>query len=112
LWNIADSVFGGEMLPLEKDSCDILKSLGMEYVETLKMSLSQMPGGNRLEETGDYEDVVENTVFESSTKRIPKVKGKMKNFCEVVKESGKGRIFLKYEPIFCFRKPLVNENGS
>lgn len=111
LWNIADCVFGGETLPLEKDSCDILKSLGMEYVETLKMSLSQMPGGNRLEETGDYEDVVENTVFESSTKRIPKVKGKMKNFCEVVKESGKGRIFLKYEPIFVFRKPLV-KNGS
>lgn len=105
LWNIADAVFGGEMLPLEKDSCDIMKELGMEYVETLKMSLAQMPGGNRLEETGDFEEVEEHTLHETTTKKVPIMKGKMKNFCEVYKESGKGKMMLKYEPIFCFRKP-------
>ena len=78
LWNIADAVFGGEMLPLEQDSNDILKSLGMEHVETLKMALAQMPGGNRIdEETG---------------------KPKAKNF---VKVDG---LWLKYEPIFVWRK--------
>jgi hypothetical protein len=107
LWNIADAVFGGEMLPLEKDSCDIMKELGMEYVETLKMSLAQMPGGNRLEETGDFEEVEEHTLHETTTKKVPIMKGKMKNFCEVYKESGKGKMMLKYEPIFCFRKPPV-----
>lgn len=107
LWNIADAVFGGEMLPLEKDSCDILKSLGMEYVETLKMSLAQMPGGNRLEETGQFEDVTESTLYDTTTKKVPVMKGKMKNFCEVVKESGKGKMVLKYEPIFVFQKPEV-----
>jgi hypothetical protein len=104
LWNIADAVFGGEMLPLEKDSCDIMKELGMEYVETLKMSLAQMPGGNRLEETGQFEEVEEHSLYETTTKKVPIMKGKMKNFCEVVKESGKGKMMLKYEPIFCFRK--------
>jgi len=106
LWNIADAFFGKEMLPLEKDSCDILKSLGMEYVETLKMSLAQMPGGNRLEETGEFEDIEESTLYETTTKKVPIMTGKMKNFCKVKKESGKGTMFLKYEPIFVFRKPL------
>ena len=79
LWNIADAKFGPDILPLEKDSCDILKELGMEYVTTLKMSLAQMPGGNRVDsETG-----------------LPKAK----NFCKV------NGIWLKYEPIFVFRKP-------
>lgn len=103
-WNISDAVFGNEMLPLEKDSCDILESLGMQKVEILKMTLAQMPGGNRLEETGAFETVTENTVFESTTKQVAKVKGKMKNFCEIVKESGKGKMFLKYEPIFIYKK--------
>jgi hypothetical protein len=78
LWNIADAVFGGDMLPLEQDSIDILLSLGMKYEGKLKMSLAQMPGGNRLDtETG-----------------LPKAK----NFCKV------NGIWLKYEPIFVFRK--------
>jgi hypothetical protein len=110
LWNIADAFFGKEMLPLEKDSCDILKSLGMEYVETLKMSLAQMPGGNRLEETGEQEDVIEHTVFETTTKKVPVMTGKMKNFCKVKKESGRGTMFLKFEPIFVFRRPFANES--
>jgi hypothetical protein len=83
----------------------------MEYVETLKMSLSQMPGGNRLEETGDYEEVIEHNLEETVTKKVPIMKGKMKNFCEVAKESGKGKMFLKYEPIFVFRKrPVANDS--
>jgi len=80
LWNIADAMFGGDMLPLEQDSIDILKSLGMEYKGKLKMALAQMPGGNRIDtETG-----------------LPKAK----NFCKI-----KGKMWLKYEPIFVFYKP-------
>jgi hypothetical protein len=78
LWNIADAVFDGDMLPLEQDSIDILLSLGMKYEGKLKMSLAQMPGGNRIDtETG-----------------LPKAK----NFCKV------NGIWLKYEPVFIFRK--------
>jgi hypothetical protein len=79
LWNIADAVFGGDMLPLEEDSKKILESLGMQYRGKLKMSLAQMPGGNRIdEETG-----------------LPKAK----NFCKV------DGMWLKYEPVFVFYKP-------
>ena len=79
LWNIADAVFGGDMLPLEEDSRKILEELGMEYRGKLKMSLAQMPGGNRVDsETG-----------------LPKAK----NFCKV------NGMWLKYEPIFVFYKP-------
>ncbi len=77
LWNIADAKFGPDMLPLEKDSCDILKELGMSYVETLYMTLAQMPGANRTNEDG------------SAT---------AKNYCKV------NGIILKYEPIFVFYK--------
>ena len=80
LWNIADAVFDGDMLPLEQDSMDILTSLGMQYQGKLKMALAQMPGGNRIDtETG-----------------LPKAK----NFCKI-----KGNMWLKYEPIFVFYKP-------
>ena len=83
LWNIADAKFGNNMLPLEKDSSEILESLGMKYVDTLKMTLAQMPGGNRLDaETG---------------------KPKAKNFVKILNESGK-EIWLKYEPIFIWKK--------
>jgi len=84
LWNIADAVFGGDMLPLEEDSRKILESLGMEYKGKLKMSLAQMPGGNRVDsETG-----------------LPKAK----NFCKVKNEKG-ADMWLKYEPVFIFYKP-------
>ena len=54
------------------------KELGFEHVTILKMALAQMPGGNRVdEETG---------------------KPRAKNFCKV------NGIWLKYEPIFVFRK--------
>jgi hypothetical protein len=79
LWNIADAKFGADMLPLEKDSKDILEELGMIYKGVLKMSLAQMPGGNRIDpDTG-----------------LPKAK----NFCKV------NGMWLKYEPIFVFYKP-------
>lgn len=79
LWNIADAVFGGDMLPLENDSINILTNLGMEFKGKLKMSLAQMPGGNRVDpDTG-----------------LPKAK----NFCKV------NGMWLKYEPIFVFYKP-------
>jgi hypothetical protein len=79
LWNIADAKFGADMLPLEEDSRKILEELGMEYKGVLKMSLAQMPGGNRIDpDTG-----------------LPKAK----NFCKV------NGMWLKYEPIFVFYKP-------
>ena len=78
LWNIADLLVSGNYLPLEKDSIDILESLGMEYKYTLKMALEGMPGKNRIGEDG---------------------KPTCKNFCQV---DGK---YLKYEPVFVFWKP-------
>ena len=78
LWNIADILMGKEYMPLEKDSKDILESLGMEYKGFLKMAMASMPGQNRLDENG-----------------IPKCK----NYCKV---NGQ---YLKYEPVFVFRKP-------
>jgi DNA modification methylase len=81
LWNIADAKFGKDILPLEKTSCGILKLLDMEYVETLKMTLAQMPGGNRIDEATNQP--------------------RAKNFVAV------DDIWLKYEPIFVYRKPLT-----
>ena len=76
--NIADAKFGANMLPLEKDSKDILESLGMQFKGVVKMALAQMPGGNRIDpDTG-----------------LPKAK----NFCKV------NGMWLKYEPIFVFYK--------
>jgi hypothetical protein len=78
-WNIADADFGGQTLPLEGDSRKFLEDAGMIYVETMKMSLAQMPGGNRLD----------------TVTGLPKAK----NFCKV------DGLWLKYEPIFIYRKP-------
>lgn len=103
LWNVADVAFDGKLLPLEEDSCRILKELGMEYVTTLKMSLAQMPGGNRMQATGDTETVTTNTVFGEETEENTIVKGMMKNYCQI---NSKGKLmYLKYEPILIFRKP-------
>ena len=103
LWNIADIALDGRLLPLERDSCDILRELGMEYITTLKMALAQMPGGNRTVETGEIETITTQTVFGEETEEIAITKGMMKNFCEI--KSGKKNMMLKYEPIFVFRKP-------
>ena len=86
LWNIASAKFGNEMLPLEEDSCDILDSLGMTFITKLKMTLAQMPGGNRLDtETG-----------------LPKAK----NFCKV------NGLWLKYEPIWVYKNCLLYTSPS
>lgn len=79
LWNIADVKTNIGYLPLEQDSIDTLLALGMEQHTTLKMTLASMPGAQRLDENG-----------------IPKCK----NFCKV------GGRYVKYEPIFVFRKPV------
>lgn len=84
LWNIANCKFGKDILPLETDSRRILEELGMEYVMTLKMSLAQMPGGNRIDkETG-----------------LPKTE----SFVKVRSADGKKDMFLKYEPVFVYYK--------
>jgi hypothetical protein len=77
LWNIADILIKGKYLPMEDDSVNIIKSKGLILIDKLKMALEGMPGQNRVGEDG---------------------KPKCKNFCSV------GGRFLKYEPIYVFRK--------
>jgi hypothetical protein len=77
LWNVADLLIGGKYMSLQQDSIDILENLDMMYVYTIKMGLEGMPGQNRMGENG-----------------IPTCK----NYCMV---DGK---YLKYEPIFVFKK--------
>lgn len=81
IFNISDVKFGNNMLSLVDDSKSICDELGFNYIETLKMTLSQMPGSNRLDENG---------------------KAKTKYSCRV--KSDKGSIILKYEPVMIFRK--------
>jgi hypothetical protein len=78
LWNIADVFYGKTQLPLEKDSKEILESLGMEYKHVIRMTLTNMPGQNRMDEDGNP---------------------KCKNFVKVNSK------FNKYEPVFVFWKP-------
>lgn len=103
LWNINDIVLSGKMLPLEKDSTDILKSLGMKYITTIKMALAPAPGGNRLKDTGATEKVITKTVYGEESEDVPIMAGHMKNFCKV--KSDEKVLMLKYENIFIFRKP-------
>jgi len=78
VWNIADVKFDGEMLPLEEDSYKIIQRLQLEHIDTLKMVLARMPGGNRIDpDTG-----------------LPMAK----NYCQL--SSG----FYKIEPCYIFRK--------
>ena len=77
-WNIADLLVGGNYLPLEQDSKDILASCGLEYRYTIKMALEGMPGQNRMGEDG-----------------LPTCK----NYCKVNDK------FFKYEPVLVFWKP-------
>lgn len=81
-WNIGDIKEGKVFVPLEKDSKDIMTKLGFQYVETIKMVMGQMPGGNRTKKdsNGDLTSTNKNTV---------RVEGK----------------FFRYEPIFVYRKP-------
>jgi len=77
IWNIADILVKNDYLPLESDSIKYIEGNGLIYVGKLKMAMEGMPGQNRVGEDG---------------------KPKCKNFCMV---NGK---YLKYEPIFIFRK--------
>ena len=61
-----------------------------------------MPGANRLADTGETETVSTDTVFGVKTEEVAIVKGMMKNYCQI-KSNGK-KMFLKYEPIFIFKK--------
>jgi hypothetical protein len=84
IWNIADAKFGNLILPLEGDSIKFALECGFDHIHTWKMSLAQMPGGNRVDpETG-----------------LPMTK----NFCKIHNSTGKSYLWLKYEPIFVFRK--------
>ena len=78
-WNISDVQFNGKYYPLERDSVDIMKSLGMEYRMRYKMVLSGSIQSKNIKERS----------------RLPSTK----NFCGVRNN------FRKYEPIFCFYKP-------
>lgn len=84
VWNIADVPLGnkGEVLPLQKDSIEFMKSFGMEHVETIAMCLAQMPGSNRTKKDARG-DIV------STNRNEIKLDGKL----------------FRYEPIIVFRKP-------
>ena len=77
LWNVADVFYGKECMPIEQDSSEILKSLGMKFVGVEKMALMNMPGANRIGEDGTP---------------------LCKNFIKVL-----GR-FRKYEPVYVWKK--------
>tara|TARA_E500000331_G_scaffold74267_1_gene69314 strand:+ start:1782 stop:3029 length:1248 start_codon:yes stop_codon:yes gene_type:complete len=78
-WNISDTQFDGKYYSMERDSIDILKSLGMEYRMRYKMVLSGSISNNQIKKRS----------------RLPSTK----NFCGIRNN------FKKYEPIFCFYKP-------
>ncbi|MDC1213860.1 site-specific DNA-methyltransferase [Rhodospirillales bacterium] len=77
LWNIADVGMDGGFLSMERDSKEILLSLGMKYCGFLKMVLKSTPGGNK-----------QNWHGVATTK----------NFCRI------NGVQKKYEPIFIFKK--------
>ena len=77
-WNIADVSFGSRFYPLERDSVEIMKSLGMRYEHRWKMVLSGSVSKREI-----------------SDRRVPS----RKNYC-CLRSS-----FRTYEPIFCFYKP-------
>ena len=77
-WNIADVGMGQDILPMEKDTIDILVSLGMEYHGSMKMVLKSAPGGNKVNWRGV-----------PTTKNFAKINGSLR----------------KSEPVLMFRKP-------
>jgi hypothetical protein len=78
-FNIADIHFGDTYYPLEHDTREILKSLGMEQKPSLKLVLATGPGGGQVDKF-------------SGTPTT-------KNFCQV------GGDFRKYEPVMVYWKP-------
>ena len=81
LWNISDIAMGKDVLPLEKDSCDIMESFGMKHVETLRMILGQMPGSGRTKKDSNGEIV-------STNRNSARLNGTT----------------FRYEPIFIYKK--------
>jgi hypothetical protein len=78
LWNIAKVTIGGEEIPLEDDSINIVKNeLGGSYLGHEKLELASMAGGNRIGEDG-----------------VP-------TCSNCGRRDGK---WLKYEPVMVFRK--------
>jgi hypothetical protein len=77
--NIADAKFGNKVLPLEADSCEIMKELGFIFDQKYKMALAQTPGGNRLDSVSG--------------------KPRFQNFAKV------GGLWIKFEPFYVFVKP-------
>lgn len=77
-FNIADVIINSTQYPLERDTVEILKEQGLQYVGRLKMLLAVSPHHHVSKETG---------------------KPTMKNFTKI---NGRWR---KYEPIFVFYKP-------
>lgn len=86
LWNIADVREGRFILPLERDTVEILENLGMRYEDKLKYVMSRSPGGGRA----------------SPVHRNPTTK----NFASF------GGDFRKYEPIFVFKKTRKGVNRT
>lgn len=77
-WNIADVKIGGKFLPLEAKSVEYALAAGLVQEDTVRLLLTNMPGGNRVNEDGT--GMARNTCF---------VGGKLQ----------------KFEPVYIFRKP-------
>jgi hypothetical protein len=75
-WNIADVLLGNDVVPLERDSIEIIKKLGLEYKGKLKMVLAPLKGKRQGEG----------------------VRPVTRNFARI------GNQYRKYEPIFIFYK--------
>jgi hypothetical protein len=109
LWNIANIKLGKKQMPLEGDSCAILKELGMQRIEVLKMGLANMPGANRMETSNQSIEESYNDV-DGLKYRITK-RGKIKapHGVWIKTEDNKERP-TKYEPIFVYQKPLNKQH--
>ena len=107
IWNIANIQLSGKTLRLENDSCDILRSLGMNRVEVLKMRLAKTPGGNRTE---IITEEISNIAPGKKSGIKPKAKIKAAHGC-YVEIDGKENQF-KYEPVLAYQKPIRAKSGG
>lgn len=104
-WNIADIELGNKRLPLEDDSCRILRDLGMNRVEILNMALAQMPGANRVKMTDAT--FAEETAYDiHGAKTVRRQRGTIlaPHGCWLKHEEA-DEIPIKYEPIYIYQKP-------
>ena len=104
VWNIADIRLGKRKLPLEDDSCRILKDLGMIRVEVLKMALANMPGANRTDFSKKILlEEVRNEIDGAKTITIETARLTAGHGC--LTRGGNEGTPRKYEPIFVYQKP-------